>query len=256
MAPRTAPAWPTVAGVKPITARSPSTGPPSWATTLNIPSSSKRASWPYGRWRPGSLSVSSGSTKAAWSPRSGLAQQIRGRCASTTCGFRRPPDGLRFTRARRNSWPTCSCCSTWLSAESPATGTGDPADRPARPAPVSGRKPFAARPNPHRGDGRDLGAGIELQARLSVRTLPVPAEGRGKLPRRAERGVLPQAACADDWRVAGAPGGTVAEALPGDLKQFWKQMGRRSQPSEDDDIRGPERAGGRSTAGRVDRGRT
>ena len=46
------------------------------------------------------------------------------------------------------------------------------------------------------------------------------------------------------------------EALPGDLKQFWKQMGRRSQPSEDDDIRGPERAGGRSTAGRVDRGRT
>jgi hypothetical protein len=32
------------------------------------------------------------------------------------------------------------------------------------------------------------------------------------------------------------------EALPGDLRQFWKQMGQRSQPSEDDHNHGPERA--------------
>jgi len=31
------------------------------------------------------------------------------------------------------------------------------------------------------------------------------------------------------------------EALPGDLKQFWKQMGQRSQPSEDDHFHAPER---------------
>jgi NACHT domain len=35
------------------------------------------------------------------------------------------------------------------------------------------------------------------------------------------------------------------EALPGDLKQFWKQMGQRSQPSESNHFNGPERDGRR-----------
>jgi hypothetical protein len=45
------------------------------------------------------------------------------------------------------------------------------------------------------------------------------------------------------------------EALPGDLKRFWKQMGRRSQPSEDNDFHGPQSPGGRAAAGKVTRGR-
>jgi hypothetical protein len=36
------------------------------------------------------------------------------------------------------------------------------------------------------------------------------------------------------------------EALPGDLKQFWKQMGQRAQPSEDDRNHGLERSGRRA----------
>ena len=48
------------------------------------------------------------------------------------------------------------------------------------------------------------------------------------------------------WRHRAAP---WQEALAGELKQFWKQMGQRSQPSDDDHDHGPERASRRARRG-------
>ena len=83
---------------------------PSLAASQSIHSSLRHANSPYGRWKPGSLNVSSGSMRAAWSPRSGLVQQARDHRESTTCGFRHQQDGRRSTRVLKNSLPTCFSC--------------------------------------------------------------------------------------------------------------------------------------------------
>ena len=62
------------------------------------------------RWKPGSPSASSGSTRAAWPLGSDPVRRTREHRASTTSGFRRPPGGPRSTRAPSSSSPTCCCC--------------------------------------------------------------------------------------------------------------------------------------------------
>ena len=63
-----------------------------------------------GRWRPGSPSGSSGSTRAGSWPGSGPGRPARCRGASTTCGSRPRRGGPRSTRVHSSSSPTCSCC--------------------------------------------------------------------------------------------------------------------------------------------------
>ena len=79
---------------------------------------------------------------------------------------------------------------------------------------------------------RTSGAGLQLHGRLPVRALPYPPKGE-----RSYRVELSEAFCRRQQALSSrrrvrrraAP---WQGALPRDLRQFWKQMEERTQPSD------------------------
>lgn len=108
--------------------------------------------------------------------------------------------------------------------DSRGTRAAAAAGEPQLPATLPGRRPVAARSNPHHRNGDDLGTRQLLRRRLHLRVVPLSAERRTPLPGRTDRGVLPEAASPSrpgqhplaSGSVAAGAGGRPEAVLEGD----------------------------------------